>query len=123
MRYSIEPRDRMYVKRYGFLSFAKNMGKNLSNKYSQKLLDSAKKSTTDGIKTASKWAIQKTAEAAGNLIGNKIADRTTSVSMELHSKSSLKNYKMTKQKYQKRDNMSLEKKTTNYWWIKVNITI
>ena len=27
MRYSIEPRDRIYVKGYGFLSFAKNMGK------------------------------------------------------------------------------------------------
>ena len=39
MRYSIEPRDRIYVKGYGFLSFAKNMGKNLSNKYGQKLLD------------------------------------------------------------------------------------
>ena len=36
MRYSIEPRDRIYVKGYGFLSFAKNMGKNLSNKYGQK---------------------------------------------------------------------------------------
>ena len=32
MRYSIEPRDRIYVKEYGFLFFAKNMGKNLSNK-------------------------------------------------------------------------------------------
>ena len=42
MRYSIEPRDRIYVKGYGFLSFAKNMGKNLINKYGQKLLDSAK---------------------------------------------------------------------------------
>ena len=59
MRYSIEPRDRIYVKGYGFLSFAKNMGKSLSNKYSQKRLDSAKKSTTDAIKTASKRAIQK----------------------------------------------------------------
>ena len=45
MRYSIEPRDRMYVKRYGFLSFAKNT----SNKYEQKLFDTAKKSTTDAI--------------------------------------------------------------------------
>ena len=35
------------------------MGKNLSNKYGQKLLDSARKSTTDTIKTASKRAIQK----------------------------------------------------------------
>ena len=40
MRYSIEPKDRIYVKSYGFLSFAKNMGKNigknLSGKYRQK---------------------------------------------------------------------------------------
>ena len=33
---------RIYVKGYGLLYFAKNMGKNLSNKYGQKLLDSAK---------------------------------------------------------------------------------
>ena len=58
MRYSIEPTDRIYVKEYGFLSFAKNMG-NLSNKYGQKPLDRAKKSTTDAIKTTSKRAIQK----------------------------------------------------------------
>ena len=77
MRYSIEPR--MYVKGYGFLSFAKNMGKNLSNKYGPKLLDSAKKTTTDAIKTASERAIQKAAEATDDLIGNKIADKTTSV--------------------------------------------
>ena len=58
MKYSIEPRDRIYVKGFGFLSFAKNMGKRLSNKYSQKILDSAKKSTAGTIKTASKGAIQ-----------------------------------------------------------------
>ena len=34
MHYPIEPRDRRYVKGYGFLSFAKNLGKNLSGKYS-----------------------------------------------------------------------------------------
>ena len=86
MRYSIEPRDRIYVKGYGFLSFAKNMGKSLSNKYGQKLLDSAKKSTTDAIKTASKRAIQKAAEATGDLIGNKIADKITSVSKKKSTK-------------------------------------
>ena len=59
IRYLIEPRDRTYVKRYGFLSFAKNIGKNLSNNYGQKLLDSTEKFTTDAIKTASKKAIQK----------------------------------------------------------------
>ena len=62
------------------MSFAKNVGKSLSNKYGQKLLDSAKKSTTDAIKTASKRAIQKTAAATDDLIGNKIADKITSVS-------------------------------------------
>ena len=46
MRYSIEPRDRRYVKGYGFLPFAKNTGKNISSKDSQKLVDSAKKSET-----------------------------------------------------------------------------
>ena len=80
MRYSIEPRVRIYVQGYGFLSFTKNMGKNLSNKYGQKLFDSAKKFTTDAIKTASKRAIQKTAEATGDFIGNKIADKITNAS-------------------------------------------
>ena len=86
MRYSIEPRDRIYVKGYGFLSFAKNMGKSLSNKYGQKLIDSAKKSTTNAIKTASKRAIIKTAEATGDLIGNKTADKITSVSKKKSTK-------------------------------------
>ena len=56
------------------------MGKNLSNNYGQTLLDSAEKSTTDAIKTASKRAIQKAAEATDDLIGNKIADKITSAS-------------------------------------------
>ena len=76
MRYS----KRIYVKEYGFLFFTKNMGTHLSNKYSKKLLDSAKKSTTDAIRTASKRAIQKAAESTGNLIGNKIAHKITSIS-------------------------------------------
>ena len=54
MRYSIEPRDRIYVKGYGFLSFTKNMGKSFSNKYGQKLLDSAKKSTCRRYKNSFK---------------------------------------------------------------------
>ena len=90
MRYSIEPRDRRYVKGYGFLSFAKKIGKNITNKYSQKLVDSAKQPATDAIKTNSKRAFQKTAEATGDLIGNKITDKITSVSKksprELHLK-------------------------------------
>ena len=87
IHYSIEPRDRIYVKCYGFFSFAKNMlknigtqGKNLCVKYSQKLFDSDKTFTTDAIKTTSKRAIQKTAEATGDLISYKIADQIKSVS-------------------------------------------
>ena len=84
MRYSIEPRDRIYIKGYGFLSFAKNILNSLSNKYGQKLLDSAKKSATDTIKTASERVIQKTAEATGDLIGNKIADNITMLYRQIH---------------------------------------
>ena len=95
MRYSIEPRDGIYVKGHGFLSFAKNM----SNKCSQILFDStthatkvAKKSAADAIKSASKRAIQKIAEATGDLIGNKTDDsKVTKASKELHSKTSQNN--------------------------------
>ena len=80
MRYSIEPKDRIHVKGCGFLSFAKNMGTHLSSKYGHKRLDSTKQSTKDAIKTASKRAIQKTEGATSDLIGNKIADKITSVS-------------------------------------------
>ena len=71
------------------------MFKSLSNKYGQKLLDSTKKSTTDAMKIASKRAIQKTAEATGDLISNKIADKITSVSKkkstkELHNNDEIK---------------------------------
>ena len=82
MRYSLEPRNRIYVKEYGFMSFARSM----SNKYGKKLVDTAKKSATDAIKTTSKRAIQKTGEAKGDLAGNKIADKITSVSNKKSTK-------------------------------------
>ena len=95
MRYSIEPRDRIYVKGYRFLSFAKNIGKSLSNNYSQKLLDSAKKSTTDAIKIASKRATEKTAEATGDLIGNKIVNKITSFSKKSNNNNNNKDVEST----------------------------
>ena len=52
----------------------------LVNKYCQKLVDSAKKYATDALRTASKRAIQKTAEATWDLVGNKIAEKITSYS-------------------------------------------
>ena len=75
MRYSIEPRERRYVEGYGFLSFARN----LNNKYGQKLFNSAKKSAADAFKISSKRAIQKTAEATEDLVGNTIANKVTSI--------------------------------------------
>ena len=57
----------------------KNVSKNLSSKYNQKLLDHAKQFETDALKTASRTPIQKTAEATGDLIGNKITDKIIKV--------------------------------------------
>ena len=50
------------------------------------LLIQIKKSATDAIKTASKRAILKNAEATGDLVGNKIADKKTSVSKKYTKK-------------------------------------
>ena len=58
-----------------------------ANKYNQKLIDSTKKCTTNAIKAASKSAVLETAEATGDLIGNKIADKIISISTDLHPKS------------------------------------
>ena len=75
MRYSTEPRFRKYVKRYGFLSFARKFG----DKYGKKLMDTATKTGIDAAKTTSKRVVQKTAEATEDLIGNKIAHQITSL--------------------------------------------
>ena len=91
MRDSVQPRDKVFVKSYRFLSFAKNMNKNvgkkltknLSSKYCPKPLDHAKQFATKAFKTASKRAIQKTAETTGDLIDNKTAERITKVSRNL----------------------------------------
>ena len=73
MRYSTEPRFRKYVKGYGFLSFARKFG----DKYNKNLMDTATKTGIDAAKTAFKRVVQKTAEAAWDLIENKIADKIT----------------------------------------------
>ena len=83
--YSVKPRNQIFVKGYGFLSFVRNIGKNVGKnisknvncKYSQKRLDHAKESPTDAHKTTLKRAIQKIAEETGDLIGNKIDDKST----------------------------------------------
>ena len=75
MRYSAEPRFRKYVKGYGFLSFAGKPG----DKYGKKLINTATKAEMDAEKTALKRVVQKTTEATGDFIRNKIADKITSI--------------------------------------------
>ena len=95
MRYSIEIRERRYVKEYGFMSFARNFGNkygkklmntatktgtNFNSKYGKKLTDAAIKTGKDFATIAGKKIVHKTAEATGDLVGNKIADKITSAS-------------------------------------------
>ena len=94
MRYSIQPRYRIFVKGYGFVSFAKSIGKsvrkninkNVSGKCSpgmlvlrQKLLDHAKQARTDVLKTTSKTVIHQTVKATRDLMGNKITSKIIKV--------------------------------------------
>ena len=76
MRYSTEPKYGKYVEGYGFLSFARKFG----DKYGKKLMDAATKTGIDAAKAASKREVHKTAEATGDLIRKKIANKITSVS-------------------------------------------
>ena len=95
MRYSVEPRERRYIKGYGVLSFARNFGNkygkklmntaiktgaNFNSKYGKKLTYTAIKTGKDFATTAGKKIVHKSAEATGDLIGNKIADKITSES-------------------------------------------
>ena len=75
MTYSTEPKYRKYVKGYNFLSFARRFGDN----YGKKLKDTTTKIGIDAAKTASKRVVQKTGEATGDLIENKIADKIPSL--------------------------------------------
>ena len=71
MRYSLELKYRKYVPGYGFSSFSRKFG----DKYGKKITDSVTKTGLDAANTASKILVQKTAEATGDLIENKIAEK------------------------------------------------
>ena len=75
MRYSTEPKYKKYIEGYGFLSFARKFG----DKYGKKLMDTATKTGIDAAKISLKRVVQKTAEATGDLIENKTADKITSL--------------------------------------------
>ena len=80
MRYSIEPRERRYVKGYGLMSFARNV----SDKNSKSLMGKGIDVSKTFAKTAGKRILKKSAKATGDLIGNKIADKITSASKKSH---------------------------------------
>ena len=80
MRYSIEPRERRYVKGYVFLSCTRNF----SDKYSKSLMDKGINVSKKFSKTAGKKILKETAKTTGDLIGNKIADKITSASKKSH---------------------------------------
>ena len=94
MRYSIEPRERRYVKRYGFMPFARNF----SDKYSKSLMNVSKLFA----KTAGKKILKETAKATGDLYGNKIADKITAKPSKNHMMKLI-------MKYQKKDIFLLKK--------------
>ena len=96
MRYSIEPRERRYVKGYSFLSFARNF----NDKYGKSLRNASK----TFAKTAGKEILKETAKTTGDLIGTKIAEKIT-------AKPSKKNHMTMKllMEYQKKDIYLLKK--------------
>ena len=75
MRYSTEPKYRKYVKGHSFLTFGRKCG----HKYGKKLMYTAAKTEIDVAKIASKRVVQNVVEATGDLIGNKTADKITSL--------------------------------------------
>ena len=76
-------------------------------------MDTATKTGIDAAKTASKWVVQKTAEVTGGLIGNEVADK-----INLLGKAK------SKEKEDERPEIYIppEKKTANYWWLKIVLT-
>ena len=91
MRYSLGPTYRRYVKGYGFLSFARKFGdkygKKLmdtatkigTSKYGKKVIDATKRQGSELAKTAGRRIVQKSARVTVDLIGNKIADKISSL--------------------------------------------
>ena len=65
------------------------------DKHGKKLMDAATKTRIDAVKTASKRVVQKTTEVTGDLIGNKVADKITSLGKQKVKKKKIKDKKST----------------------------
>ena len=78
MRYATKSRGRKYVKRYGFLSFARNLASSAAAREAAKRArDTLVRQGKEGATKAGRRALSKTAEATGDLVGQKIADKIT----------------------------------------------
>ena len=95
MRYSIEPRERRYVKGYGYMSFAINF----NDKYGKSLREASK----TFAKTTGKEIFKETAKATGDLIGSKLLIRLRQSLQKNHSQMKLL------MEYQKKDTFLLKK--------------
>ena len=67
------------------INTAIKIGTNFNSKYGKKLTDTAIKTLKDFATIAGKKIVHKSAEATGDLIGNKIADKITSASKKTHN--------------------------------------
>ena len=130
MRHSLELEYRKYVKGYGFLSFAQNFGEkygkklmnkamktgtNFNSKYGKKLIDTAIKTGKDFATIAGKKIVHKSAEATGDLIGKKIADKITSMGRSKELGSAVGPVVKPRSKKEKDETNIMEKNTRNLY--------
>ena len=109
MRYSINSNDRKYVQGYGFISVP-SLLTNFTNKYGKNITDTA----TKFAKTAGTKVLTKSAEATADLIGNKIADKISSMNKKnsdnkiksMNKENKMKSINETNYEMNKRKSMS-----------------
>ena len=82
MCYSVQPRDRIFVKGYGYLSFAGNMGKNIGKNTSKSLIGTMLNFLTmlKNLQQMTLKLLQKEQFTTADLIGVKVAVKITKVS-------------------------------------------
>ena len=78
MKKFLQSRVGIYVKSYEFLSFAKDMSKNVNSKYQQRFLDTTNNLAKDALNISSQRALQNATTAAGDVVGNKIEEKLVS---------------------------------------------
>ena len=127
LRYSVRPRD-IFAKCLLLKIWVKPLVKTKVKPWVVNIatnLIMPRKIATDALKTTSKWAAQETAEATGDLIVNKIVNKTTKLKKKSQDNSETVRMSMIK-KYLKKNNVSTEERQIidelRSWNIKKEIT-